>query len=206
MNSRELVKGLDKPKPLKTPKPAKSTANSIKNRSCQSHMEATKVLKWIEFQWRHLYQILLQTLMVIKSKRAIYLHRWITDQPNFLLFPNPYICYTRWLMSTMALINRCRDHSQFSTKEPMPGFTKCVPMLTQSVDSSHDLLSNFSNSSFSPSHINNRSESMKINLYASNVHGLRTKSKEVYRNSSMYEYDIHALNETWLNEEITSSK
>lgn len=46
----------------------------------------------------------------------------------------------------------------------------------------------------------------ETNIYTSNVHGLRTKSKEVYRNSSLSEYDIFALTETWLTEAISSSE
>jgi len=57
-----------------------------------------------------------------------------------------------------------------------------------------------------PCHPNNFPGSFKLNIYASNVHGLRTKSKEVYRNTASNDYDIYSLTETWLNDGFCSSE
>lgn len=79
--------------------------------------------------------------------------------------------------------------------------TALLPQLGRIDTSQHNL-----SSSPTPSHINNHSGSYVVNLYASNVRGLRTKSKMVYRNSSTWDYDIYAITETWLQDGIASSE
>ena len=55
-------------------------------------------------------------------------------------------------------------------------------------------------------HQKTNSDSFELNIYASNVHGLRTKSKDVYRNSATNQFEVYSLTETWLNDEICSSE
>lgn len=62
-----------------------------------------------------------------------------------------------------------------------------------------------SNSSLS-NHGTNRTGLLQFNVFASNVRGLRTKSKEFYTKSSTSDYDIFALTETWLVKRIESSE
>lgn len=49
-------------------------------------------------------------------------------------------------------------------------------------------------------------DTTEFKLFVSNVHGLRTKSQLVFRNSSVMEVDVYSLTETWLKEEISSSE
>lgn len=51
-----------------------------------------------------------------------------------------------------------------------------------------------------------RFESEKYSIYYQNVSGMRTKALQFYQCTSLHDFDIIALTETWLTENILSSE